>query len=129
MSERSAVRRWAAPLALLAGGVVSACWGVLAGVQGAPLGAALGALLVLAFFTTGAVPLLLVGGELSRAGLGFVVLLMTYALRLVALLVVLTVVSRSEAVDVRWLALTVIALTLVWVSAQVALLGRPNSTL
>ena len=129
MSERSAVRRWAAPLALLAGGSVSATWGALAGVPGAPLGAALGALLVLAFFTTGAVPLLMVGGELSRAGLGFVVLLMTYALRLVALLVVLTVVSRSGVADVRWLALTVIALTLVWVGAQVALVGRSRSTL
>ena len=121
--------RWAPPLALVVGGAVSATWGALTGVPGAPLGAALGALVVLVFFWTGAVPLLLVGGELSRAGLGFVVLLMTYALRLVALLVVLTVVSRSGAADVRWLALTVIALTLVWVGAQVALVGRSRSTL
>lgn len=120
---------WAAPLALVVGGAVSATWGALAGVQGAPLGAALAVVLVLVFFSTGALPLLLVGGELSRAGLGFLVLMMTYALRLVALLVVLTVVSRSEAVDVRWLAVTLIALTLVWVGAQVAVAGRSRTTL
>ncbi len=54
---------------------------------------------------------------------------MTYALRLVALLVVLTVATRSGAADTRWLALTVIACTLVWVATQVALVGRSRATL
>ncbi len=127
--SRIRATRWVAPLALVVGGAVSATWGALSGVDGAPLGAALAVVLVLVFFSTGALPLLLVGGELSRAGIGFLVLMMTYALRLVALLVVLTVVSRSGAADVRWLAITLIALTLVWVGAQVAVVGRSRTTL
>jgi hypothetical protein len=41
-------------------------------------------------------------------------LMMTYVLRLVGLALVLAAASRSEAVDVRWLALTIIGCALVW---------------
>ena len=119
----------AAPLAVLLAGGVSAVAGALAGVEGAPLGGPLGAVITLLFFWIGALPLLLVGGNLSLAGPGFLLLLMTYGLRLVGLIVVLTVVERSGAVDTRWTALTVIACTLVWVTTQVALVGRSRATL
>ena len=119
----------AAPLTTLLAGAVSAVAGAVAGRDGAPLGALLAAGLVLLFFWIGALPLLLVGGNLSLAGPGFLLLLMTYGLRLVGLVVALTVAGRSGAVDTRWLALTVIACTLVWVGTQVALVGRSRATL
>jgi len=119
----------AAPVTTLLAGVLSALAGSLAGVQGAVLGALLASAVTLLFFWTGALPLLLVGGNLSLAGVGFVLLLMTYALRLVGLLIVLSIASRSDAVDIRWLAVTVIVCTLVWVSTQVALVGRSRATL
>lgn len=119
----------AAPLTTLAAGLVSAAAGALAGVSGAPLGALVAAVVVLGFFWTGAIPLLLVGADTSRAGIGFIVLVMTYALRLVVLLLVLGLAAGTDAVHTRWLALTVIACTLVWVGTQVALVGRSRVTL
>jgi hypothetical protein len=118
-----------APLTTLAAGLLSALGGRLADVEGAPLGALLGSVLVLAFFWTGALPLLLVGGNVSLAGPGFLLLMTTYALRLVGLMVVLTLASRSGAVDRPWLAGTLIGCTLVWVLTQVALVGRSRVTL
>ena len=118
-----------APLTTLVAGLLSALAGRLAGVEGAPLGALLASVLVLLFFWIGAVPLLLVGGDLSLAGPGFLLLMTTYALRLVGLFVVLTLASRSAAVDLRWLAGTLIGCTLVWVLTQVALVGRSRVTL
>jgi hypothetical protein len=119
----------AAPLAVLLAGGLSALTGAVAGVDGAPLGGLLAAVVTLLFFWIGALPLLLVGGNLSLAGPGFLLLLMTYGLRLVGLVVVLTVAGRSGAVDERWLALSVIVCTLVWVGTQVALVGRSRATL
>ncbi len=119
----------AAPLTTLAAGVVSALAGALAGVSGAPLGALVAAVVVLCFFWTGALPLLLVGADTSRAGIGLVVLLMTYVLRLVAVFGVLALATGTDAVHSRWLALTVIACTLVWVATSVALVGRSRATL
>ena len=119
----------AAPVAVLVAGAVSAAVGAVAGVDGAQLAGLLAAVVTLLFFWIGALPLLLVGGNLSLAGPGFLLLMMTYGLRLVALVVVLTVAGRSGAVDTRWLALTVIACTLVWVGTQVALVGRSRVTL
>jgi ATP synthase protein I len=118
-----------APLAVLLAGGASAVGGAVAGVEGAPLAALVAAVVVLLFFWAGALPLLLVGGNLSLAGVGFLMLMMTYVLRLVGLVIALTVASRSDGVDTRWLALTVIGCTLVWVAAQVALVGRSRATL
>jgi hypothetical protein len=118
-----------APLVTLAVGVVSALAGAVSSVGGAALGALLGAGLVLCFFWTGAVPLLLVGGDTSRAGIGLVMLLLTYLLRLFAVFGVLALAAGTDAVDTRWTALTVIACALAWVTAQVALVGRSRVTL
>jgi hypothetical protein len=129
----SAFRRTDGPRAALwatvAAGAVSAAAGAVAGVDGAPLGATVATGVVVLFFATGAVPLLLVGGETSRAGIGLLVLLMTYGLRLVGLLVALTVAARSGAVDVQWMALTLMACSLVFVGAAAALAGRSSTTL
>ncbi len=121
--------RTGAPLAVVVGGLVAGLIGALAGRPGTVPAAALATVAVLFFFWTGAIPVLLVGGDLSRAGIGFLLLGFTYLLRLVGLLAILSVSARSSAVDVRWLAYTVIALALVWVLAQVALLGRSRRTL
>jgi ATP synthase protein I len=118
-----------APIAVLLAGVASAVAGAVAGVEGAPVAALVAAVVVLLFFWAGALPLLLVGGNLSLAGVGFLLLMMTYVLRLIGLVIALTVASRSDAVDTRWLALTVIGCTLVWVATQVALVGRSRATL
>ena len=118
-----------APIAVLLAGALSALAGALLGRDGAVLGAALATVVALAFFWTGALPVLLVGAETSRAALGFVILLMTYALRLVAVLLVLALAQASGDVDTRWLAVTLIALALVWTGTQVALVGRSRATL
>jgi ATP synthase protein I len=118
-----------APIAVLVAGAASAVGGAVAGVEGAPLAALVAAVAVLLFFWAGALPLLLVGGNLSLAGVGFLLLMMTYVLRLIGLVIALSLASRSDAVDTRWLALTVIGCTLVWVATQVALVGRSRATL
>jgi hypothetical protein len=118
-----------APLTTLAAGLLSAGAGLVAGVDGAAPGALLASVLVLLFFWIGAVPVLLVGGNVSLAGPAFLLLMLTYVMRLVGLAVVLTVASRSGAVDRPWLACTLIGCTLVWVATQVALVGRSRVTL
>lgn len=119
----------AAPVACLLGGLLSAVAAALLGREGGPAGAALATVVVLVFFWSGALPVLLVGGQTSRAAIGFFILLMTYALRLVAVLLVLALAEASGAVDEQWLALTLIALALVWTGTQVALVGRSRATL
>jgi ATP synthase protein I len=118
-----------APLTTLAAAAVSAVAGLRAGVDGAGAGALLAGVMVVLFFWIGALPVLLVGGNVSLAGPGFLLLMTTYVARLVGLAVVLTVAGRSDAVDRTWLAGTLIACTLVWVGTQVALLGRSRVTL
>ncbi len=116
-------------MACLLAGAASAVVGTVLGRDGAALGALVATLLVVAFFSAGALPVLLVGGDTSRAGLGFLVLQMTYVLRLVALFGVLALAKSSGKVDTRWLAVTLIALTLVWTGTRVALLSRYEATL
>lgn len=119
----------AAPVTTVLAGAVSAVIGLALERDGAVAAGLIAGVLVVLFFWTGALPLLLVGGDLSLAGLGFLMLMMTYALRLVGLAVALAVAARSEAVDVRWLAFTLIACALVWVITQAALVGRSRVTL
>lgn len=118
-----------APVTTMAAGALSAGLGLVLGRDGAVAGALIAAVLVILFFWTGALPLLLVGGDLSLAGIGFVMLMMTYALRLVGLAVALALAARSDAVDERWLALTLIVCALVWVITQAGLVGRSRVTL
>lgn len=112
--------RWLAPgLTLLAGAVCALVAGLLVGGRGV-LAAVVGAVVVLAFFGSGIVPLLVVRGEdESSKGLATGILLLTYTLRLALAVAVLRVGSRTHVVDRRSLGLSVIACALAWTAAQV----------
>ena len=119
----------AAPVTTMLAAGVSAGVGLALEREGAVPAALLAGVLVVLFFWAGALPLLMVGGDLSLAGIGFLMLMMTYVLRLVGLAVALALAARSDSVDVRWLAFTVIGCALVWVITQAALVGRSRVTL
>ena len=109
----------AAGATALAGAAVAVAAGVAAGGGGA-LAALLGCVVVLGFFGSGIVPLLLVrAGDESSKGLATGILLLTYTLRLALAVAVLRVGSEVEALDRRWLGLSVIACALAWTGAQV----------
>lgn len=118
MSRRS--DRWGAPLATLLTGAASA--GLAAAADGGKgaLSALLGAVVVLGFFASGIVPLLVVreSDEKSK-GLATGLLLLTYSFRLAVAIAVLRVGSQAESLDRRWLGLSVIACALAWTAAQV----------
>lgn len=118
MSARSA--RWSVPAATAGvGAAVAIAGGIAAGASGA-LSALLGLLVVLGFFATGIVPLLLVRGEdESSKGLATGILLLTYTLRLAVAVAVLRVGAAAHGLDRRWLGLSVIACALAWTGGQV----------
>jgi ATP synthase protein I len=118
VSRRS--HRWGAAAAtLLAGAACAIAGGVAEGGSGA-LSAALGAVVVLGFFGSGLVPLLVVrGDDESSKGLATGILLLTYTLRLAVAVAVLRVGSATDALDQRWLGLSVIACALAWTGGQV----------
>jgi ATP synthase protein I len=112
--------RWGAALATLgAGAAVAVVAGFADGGRGV-VSALLGALVVLGFFASGIVPLLLVREEDARSkGLATGLLLLTYTFRLAAAVAVLRVVDASTTLSARWLGLSVIAAALAWTTAQV----------
>ena len=84
-----------------------------------PLSALLGAGLVLGFFLLGALPFVV--ADLGHKGMAFLVLGMTYLLRVLLGVVVWAVAVQSERIDRVVVGLTVIACALVWVNTQVVL--------
>lgn len=125
-------RNRVAALATAAAGVVAVLvsWAAV-GAHG-PLSAALGAAMVLAFFSAGTLPFAVAGdGTRGRSGLAFLVLGMTYVLRILAGVAVYQVATRSDAVDSTVVGLTVIGCALVWTNAQlvVGLQRRHQPTL
>jgi ATP synthase protein I len=95
----------------------------VAWVTAGPLAAAsalIALVVVLGFFGSGSLPLVLAQrGDLPfRAGLGL--LLLTYALRLLLVLVVLAVVSRLDGLHAGALGVTLILCALVWSGARLA---------
>lgn len=117
-------------LPALGAGVAGLLVAVLSAGSGAGRGvlsAALGVAVVVAFFGSGAWPLLLLGGTAGpgpggapRARAGAALLLLTYTLRLAAAFAVLLLAARSAAVDTAVLGRTVIAAALAWVAVQAA---------
>ena len=112
----------------VAGLVTAAAGLVAAGVAWAavgshgPFSALLGAALVLVFFSAGALPFVIAGdGGGGRSGFAFLVLGMTYVLRILLGVVVYQVASRSDAVNTTVVGLTVIGCALVWTNTQVVL--------
>ncbi|MGZ6792076.1 MAG: hypothetical protein ACXVFV_03915 [Mycobacteriales bacterium] len=125
-------RNRVAALATAAAGVVAVlvAWAAV-GAHG-PLSALLGAVMVLAFFSAGTLPFAVAGdGTRGRSGLAFLVLGMTYVLRILAGVVVYQVATRSDAVDSKVVGLSVIGCALVWTNAQlvVGLRRRSQPTL
>lgn len=117
-------RRWWAPVAATAAGLVVAT--VAAGQDGSRglWSALLGTGLVVGFLASGLLPLLLVRGQEGSASLGAGVLLLNYTFRLAVAVAVLRVAGRSEHVEPRWTAFAVIAAALVWAGAQAAAVLR-----
>lgn len=120
-------RRGAGGLAPVVTLVTGAGCAVLAGLQlggRGVLSAALATALVIAFFWSGLVPLLLARDRQERAGAALVVLLVNYVLRLLLVLVVLRLAALGGVVDARAVGLTVIAGALAWTAAQAVTLIR-----
>jgi hypothetical protein len=102
---------------LLAVGVAA----LVVGADGA-WSALLGAGLVLAFLSAGSLPFVVAGDTTQgRGGVAFVVLGLTYALRLVLALVVLKLASRADWVHGTVVGLSVIACALAWAATMVVL--------
>lgn len=97
---------------------VLVAWLVVGGAG--PVSALLGLVMVLVFFLAGAVPLLVVGDG-SQSGFAFLVLAMTYVLRILLGVVVYVAATRSPAIDRQAVGLTVIVCALAWVNTQVVL--------
>jgi hypothetical protein len=93
-----------------------------------PLSAVLGAVLVLVFFSAGTLPFLIAGdGTGGRGRLAFLVLGMTYVLRILLGVIVYQVASRTAGVDFQVVGLTIIGCALVWTNTQlVSGLQRKN---
>ena len=85
-----------------------------------PASALLGLVMVLVWFLAGAVPLLVVGDG-SQSGFAYLVLAMTYVLRILLGVVVYVVATGSSAIDRQVVGLTVIVCALTWVNTQVVL--------
>ena len=115
---------------LVVGLLAVAAGALLAGAPAA-LGAALGAAMVTFFFSFGALVLGVVARLAPAASL--LVALLTYTLKVVLLGVVFLALTRSGAledrIDPRWLGGTVIACTLVWLTAQVVASTRARQPL
>lgn len=111
----------------------AACCVVAAGTAGVRgvAAALLATAVVLAFFGSGIVPLLLVRGSQAQSwsGLALGVLLLTYTLRLAAVLLVLRLVSRAGAISAREFGLTVIGCALAWTATHVGLAVRRTERL
>ena len=109
--------RTAALVTTLAGLVaVLVAWAAVG--RDGPGSALLGLVMVLVFFSAGTLPFL-VAGDGTRSGLAFLVLGMTYVLRILLGVAVYAVATSSDRVDRVVVGLTVIGCALVWVNTQV----------
>jgi len=118
IGRRNRVAALVTSLVGLAGTAVAAAISGTDGVWSALLGLAL----VLGFMSAGSLPFVVAGDtQQGRGGAAFLVLGLTYALRLVVALVVLKVAARSHALDGQVIGLTVIACTVAWTATHVVL--------
>ena len=119
--QRPPRQRLAPGATLVAGAVCAVVGGVQLGGRGVA-SAALAVVVVVAFFWSGLVPLLLSRGQ--QAGLSLVVLLLNYVLRLVFVLALLRVAARLGAVDARAVGISVVVCALAWTGGQAVALAR-----
>lgn len=109
-----------AALVTSAVGLAAALVAWLAVGEEGPLSAALGAALVVVFLSAGTIPFAVAGDTTDgRGGLAFLVLGLTYALRLVLALVVAKVAAPH--VDGRTVGLTVLACATAWTATTLVL--------
>lgn len=108
-------RRWT----LAAGLACSLAGWAAAGTDGLA-GGLVATVIVVAFLTTGLIPIRITQGADVRAGLGLAVLLLTYTLRLALALMALALISQAGFADTRWLGMTIIACALSWSAVHVA---------
>jgi hypothetical protein len=87
-----------------------------------PGSALLGVIMVLVFFGAGSLPFVVAGdGTQGRSGFAFLVLGMTYVLRILLGVGVYVVASESDSVNSTVVGLTVIGCALVWTNTQLFL--------
>ncbi|MGB0101130.1 MAG: hypothetical protein WBP61_12700 [Nocardioides sp.] len=110
-----------AALATVVLGLAATLVAALTSGSAAAWGAAIGTAIVVGVFAFGSFTVNLVASVMPAAAL--IVALLTYTLQVVAMALVFVALSRSEAldasVDPAWLAGTVIAGTIVWLTVQV----------
>jgi ATP synthase protein I len=114
-SSHAVARRWT----LVAGLACSLAGWAAAGTEGLA-GGLVATAIVVAFLTSGLIPIKVTQGVEVRAGLGLAVLLLTYTLRLALALMALALISRAGFADTRWLGVTIIACALTWSAVHVA---------
>lgn len=119
--------------AVLGVGVAWALAGLLLSGGAAALSALVGTLVVLVFFVSGIVPILVAGLDATRPdggmgkGVGLGLLLLTYTTRLAVALVVLRLSLEVEGTQTRWLGLAVILGAFAWTTAAFVVgLRRPG---
>lgn len=110
------VARWWA----IGAGVVCAAAGYVGAGASGMFGAAIGAALVVAFLSTGLIPVLIARDAQLTAGIGMALLLLTYTLRLALALAALVLLSRTDVADPQWLGATVVVTALTWLAIHVA---------
>jgi hypothetical protein len=103
-----------------AAGVIAAVIAALTVGGRGPGSALLGVVMVLAFFGAGSLPFLVVGDG-TRPGLAFIVLGMTYVLRILLGVIAYGVATSMASIHSRTVGLTVIACAMVWTSTHVVL--------
>jgi hypothetical protein len=83
-------------------------------------GAAVGTALVVAFLSSGLIPVLLIKNEQVTPAMGLGVLLLTLSLRMMLTVAALVLLSRTDALDRQWIGATVVVTALTWISIHVA---------
>lgn len=114
-TSHAIARRWT----LAAGLACSLAGWAAAGTEGLA-GGLVATVIVVAFLTSGLIPIRVTQGAEVRAGLGLAVLLLTYTLRLALALMALALVGRAGFADTRWLGVTIIVCALSWSAVHVA---------
>lgn len=98
-------------------GCTGAAW-TSAGTEGLAAGV-IATALVVGFFWSGMIPLLIVRGRDASAVAGLGIVLITYSLRLAVVLLVLGLSRSWDFADGFWIGVTIIACALTWITVQV----------
>jgi ATP synthase protein I len=115
------VLRWAGAVTVIVGAVAAVIGGAVAGSKGV-IGAIVGALVVVVFFTVGQ---LILGSVLrNNPQMAMTVALMTYLVKLGVLFVLIIIFADTTLFDTKVFAATVVACTVAWTTAEVWVFSR-----